>query len=224
MPSLKQSAPRPRNESRRPNYPAAWACGAMLLLAACGGTVEHSNPETDSAGAAGNSADTPMPMPSGAGAGGSYDPGTGGNTTGGTGGYDPGMPTGAGAGGSYEPEFDAGPAGVADAPYEPYPQDSAVDADVPGLPSNPCAQACSKANPGGWLAFLDLLTPCLCAAESSCQSSCEHAVCAAPDAVMTTACSDCALQQAANECAPVFAACFDEPVCMTLVQCMLACE
>ena len=33
--SLREAAPKPRSQTRRPNYPAVLACGAMLLLAAC---------------------------------------------------------------------------------------------------------------------------------------------------------------------------------------------
>ncbi|MFW5739951.1 MAG: hypothetical protein ACOC1F_06260 [Myxococcota bacterium] len=234
--SLRNAAPQPRDRCRRPTYPAAWACGALLVLAACGGNVQESGEPApqEEQGETGGSGGEPMPGPTGAGAGGSYDPGPGG--TGGygeTGGYD-GMPSGAGAGGSYEPnggsggdDYDAGPAGYMDASFEPDSgpkPDSAPEPDAePGPMNDPCLQSCAVNHPQGWEALFDLLRPCVCE-PSVCDDVCADSLCAEPEAVLTDACGNCALLEGQGACMSELSACLQDPSCEEVVSCLLACQ
>ena len=232
--SLREAAPKPRSQTRRPNYPAVLACGAMLLLAACGGRVDGQGAEEEETGGSGG--DTSMPMPTGAGSGGSYDPGTGGTggttgtggtggaqETGGTGGWDPGMPTGAGAGGSYEgdPEPDGGVGGD----YDAGPSiDAAVDPEPDGgWLDDPCIQACAQGNPAGWNALIASLAPCVCAS-GYCDAECADSLCGDTAAAISNECGSCALIVSQSECMPEIGACAQEPPCSSAVACLVGCN
>ena len=116
MLTFSKSPPRPQTQSKKPSYPRHLGLGALLLLAACGGTAiegtsEGAGGQVAQAGSGGGEIGGAAPFPMGGSAGEAGAAGAGGQAEGGTGGY---QAEGGSIGGGAPIEFeDAGPGGAA---------------------------------------------------------------------------------------------------------------
>jgi len=140
--------------------------------------------------------------------------GTGGSTAG-TGGGTAGTGGGsAGEAGMAGSAGEAGSAGMAG---------SAGTAGSGGGGSAACVAACIEANPTEWVALIDAVAPCVCAA-GLCDTICADSYCADPISYEATEeCLSCGLEQGQANCMAQLAGCATS-TCATIAPCLLGCS